>query len=131
MSYRYILYFIYQFCSAKSSTVYLDIFNWHEKIKNLDAVKAMGRGIARHGLSVQDEFNGQMFIEVLECVLKIEILKPQFNSRRDLVTSGNTYSRVRLLSAMIHSSDLKKAVGTSARHAETKLKSKSRPVSST
>ena len=85
----------------------------------------LGRIMTRHGLNLQDEMNGQMFVELIESVLKIEIMKAVYTRGRGDGASNATYARVRLLSTMIHNADLKKTVGTSAIHAQTKLKLKS------
>jgi hypothetical protein len=103
----------------------IDVFHMHDKVKALEPVKTMGRYMGNHGFNLQEEMNGQKFIELLEHVLQIEILKSVYNRshHRGNDASGNaTYTRVRLLSTMIHNSDLKKTAGTSAMHAQTKTK---------
>lgn len=102
----------------------IDIFHMHEKLKDLEPVKTMGRFMVRHGFNLQEEFNGQKFIEMLESVLQVEILKSAYSRghHRSNESGGNAaaFTRVRLLSTMIHNSDLKKEAGTSAMHAQSK-----------
>lgn len=102
----------------------VDIFNMHDTLKDLDCIKTLARYMVRHGFNLQEEINGQRFIEMLECVLHVEILKNTKgrNHRAGDQTGNVSYTRVRLLSTMIHNSDLKKVSGTSAHHAQTKLK---------